>query len=238
VLKKKEYWMEEIVNNKQTRETLLANFLAWKESLGGISRTLDGLKDEFGLVANMLTDVQHDAFKLNTKKEYLEFWDKGFSNAGMKSLILDSVVPFLNDRTKIYAQDLTNGDVSIRFSTKTKLKTGEYRERFQVKVKNVNGADDYQGSSRGEKGRVDLGINFALSDLMSSRAKKSFPQRFFDEPFEGIDDVGLEAVMELLTRMVKECGTIFVVTHKPALQSLFNKVISVTKKNGETTIET
>jgi DNA repair exonuclease SbcCD ATPase subunit len=47
----------------------------------------------------------------------------------------------------------------------------------------------------------------------------------------------VEAVMDLLSKMVKDCGTIFVVTHHPGMKALFNKTINVIKENGQSRIE-
>jgi DNA repair exonuclease SbcCD ATPase subunit len=106
------------------------------------------------------------------------------------------------------------------------------KDQFGVLVQNRNGADTYAGNSGGEKGRADLGINFVISDVVSSRARKSFPQRFFDEPFEGLDEAGVDAVMDLLSDMVAEAGTIFVVTHQQGMQGLFTRNIQMVKEHG------
>jgi DNA repair exonuclease SbcCD ATPase subunit len=233
---RRRYWHNDIEEAERLREQELQRFQSWAKSsvpknpADELQQELANLKERIEVLVVVYSEVEVEA-------QYLQFWNKGFGNSGLKSLIFDSIVPFLNDRARLYARDLTAGEVKIEFSTKTKLKGGEIREKFNVITENVNGADDYDGSSGGEQGRIDLGINFSLSDLMAARAKKSFPQRFFDEPFEGVDEAGQEAVMELLSNMVQNCGTIFVVTHKPAMASLFDRVITVHKKNGVSVIE-
>lgn len=167
------------------------------------------------------------------KLKHLEFWEVGFGNKGLKSLILESVTPFMNQRGAHYAQHLSGGEIEIVFNTQTVLKSGETREQFSVQVVNENGADTYAGNSGGEKGRADLGINFVLSDVVSSRARKAFPQRFFDEPFEGLDESGVDAVMALLASMAVDAGSIFVITHQPGLKGLFDKTLTMTKRNGK-----
>jgi DNA repair exonuclease SbcCD ATPase subunit len=176
--------------------------------------------------------------ELETGRQHLAFWLDGFSNSGLKSHVLAQVTPFMNLRAKIYAQDLADGEIDIKFNTQTQLKTGEWREKFFVDVSNENGSDTYNGNSDGEKARADLAINFTVSDVVASRSKKAYPQRWFDEPFDSLDETGVEAVMEMLNKMVKECGTIFVVTHRPDMKALFNKTLNVIKENGESRIET
>lgn len=231
-----EYWLRDIEEAERYRDEEVDKFQWWKETALPTDQS-DRIQAELDDIEKQIHQLGEQYLSLKDQFDYLDFWTKGFGNSGLKSLILDSIVPFLNDRARLYARDLTDGEVKIEFSTKTKLKSGEMREKFQVLTTNVNGAEDYDGSSGGERARIDLAINFALSDLMAARAKKAFPQRFFDEPFEGVDEAGLEAVMDLLSKMTQTCGTIFVVTHKPALASLFNKVITVHKKNGESFID-
>ena len=173
---------------------------------------------------------------LQLEVDHLEFWRVGFSNKGLKSYILQSVTPFLNERINYYVQVLTGGDIKVEFSTQTLLKSGEAREKFSVVVTNRNGADTYAGNSGGEKSRADLAINYTLADLVSARARRPFPQRFLDEPFESLDESGVESVMELLADMVLESGSIFVVTHQDVMKGLFSKQIKVEKVNGETRI--
>jgi len=140
----------------------------------------------------------------------------------------------MNKQADIFIRDLTDGELQITFNTQTQLKSGQMKEQFSVEVTNKNGARTYDGSSGGEKARADLAITLTLSDLVASRSKKSYPQRWFDEPFESLDEAGIEAVMELLAKMVASCGTIFVITHQDTMKSLFNKVITVAKQNGVT----
>lgn len=193
-------------------------------------------EEQVGRLEDQLKQINSRMAELSSQVNLLQFWDSGFGNSGLKSQVLAAVTPFMNDRARYYSKHLTDGEAKIEFSTQTTLGSGELREKFDVVVSNSNGADDYDGSSGGEKGKIDLAINFTFSDLMAMRAQKAYPQRFFDEPFEALDEAGIEAVMELLAVMVKECGTIFVVTHQPAMKSLFSKVINVVKKGGVSVI--
>jgi len=167
---------------------------------------------------------------------HLKFWEEGFSNRGIKSLLLESVTPFMNQRAAHYSQALSDGEIKIEFSTQTTLKSGEVREQFSVQVTNENGADTYAGNSGGEKGRADLAINFVLSDLVASRARKAFPQRFFDEPFEGLDESGVDAVMALLSSMAVDAGSVFVITHQPGMKGLFDGTLTVVKEGGRSVL--
>jgi DNA repair exonuclease SbcCD ATPase subunit len=151
--------------------------------------------------------------------------------------MLDYVTPVLNDRAEYYSNLLSGGEMKVYFTTKTTLKSGDEKDKFQIMVEQRHGSDLYMGNSKGEKARADLIIAMALGDLATFRTSKQLPWRFLDEPFESIDDAGNEAVMSLLNDQKSRYKTVFVVTHKPAFKKLFNQRITVVKENSISTIE-
>lgn len=197
-----------------------------------IEQEEQSIRESFRRIQNLTAQVA----ACERQIRHLRFWEEGFSNRGIKSLLLESVTPFMNQRASYYTQALSDGEIKIEFSTQTTLKSGEVREQFSVQVTNENGADTYAGNSGGEKGRADLAINFVLSDLVASRARKAFPQRFFDEPFEGLDESGVDAVMALLSAMAVDAGSVFVITHQPGMKGLFDGTLTVVKERGRSVI--
>lgn len=222
---KLEWTLQQVVKTKQAIESLQAHTSPYAD-------LAQQTRDE---IAEHHRNLYHSKVQIAACQqglEYLEFWKAGFGHKGLKSFILRSVTPFMNARAAHYTKILSGGELHIEFQTHTQLKTGVVKDQFGVLVQNRNGADTYAGNSGGEKGRADLGINFVVSDVVSSRARKSFPQRFFDEPFEGLDEAGVDAVMDLLSDMVAEAGTIFVVTHQQGMQGLFTRNIQMVKEHG------
>ena len=72
--------------------------------------------------------------KLVEDLKYLAYWEKAFSNSGIKSFILDSVVSMLNTKANYCLDKLTNGEIKIVFSTQKELKSKEMRENFNIKI--------------------------------------------------------------------------------------------------------
>lgn len=175
--------------------------------------------------------------QLEKEHKLCSFWVDGFSPAGLRSYMLDYVTPILNDRASYYSDVLTGGEMKVVFTTKTALKKGGEKDKFQIMVEQKHGGDLYMGTSKGEKARADLVIAMALGDLATFRTTKQLPWRFLDEPFESIDDAGNEAVMQLLNDQKSRYKTVFVVTHKPAFKKLFNQRITVVKENGISRLE-
>ena len=155
-----------------------------------------------------------------------------FSNKGIRSVVLDLVTPFLNERANHYSNILTGGEIEILFSTQKENKDGSLADKFEVEIKNLHGGSDYRANSGGEKKRIDLAISFALQDLLLSKSDMQTNIALYDECFEALDMIGCENVIEVLREKQSQIGTIFVITHNEALKNLFDKVLTVEKKDG------
>lgn len=229
--------LENLTQYTNGEKLALQDFQLYKTQIGtgreSFQKTVEEYESQLTEQKKARKEARDKAQKAAVKENHLEFLQEAFSNSGIKSQVLDSITPYLNDQTNEYCNTLTEGRLEVTFNTKKKLKSGETREKFSITVDNKEGAGDYKGNSGGEKSRADVAINLAMSDLIAHRASKSYPQRWFDEPFENLDEDGVEAVMELLTSMISDCGTIFLVSHKSDLKSLCQRVINLAKsKNG------
>ena len=173
---------------------------------------------------------------LDIELRHLNFWDRGFSNAGLKSYVIENVIPYLNQRAQHYADILTGGDLKIEFATQKELKKGGVKEEFQVKVINRAGADVYKGNSDGERQRIDLAVGWALGDLAATRAKKPIRFKGLDEPFVNLDASGEDSVIKLLHSVLSEYETIVCITHNDGLSNQFPTAMTVVKENKISTM--
>lgn len=187
--------------------------------------------------AAALTEVEGELGRLRGSVERLTFWERGFGPRGLKSYLLDSVLPVLNERARFYADLLTAGALSVRFSTTVEKDDG-LEERFTVQIQHRNGVDSYALLSGGERQRVNLIVNLALQDLVGSRAARPLPIAIYDEAFEGLDRTGIEAAMRVLTEAARTKELVLVVTHQPALADLFAHELRVVSDRGISRIET
>ena len=168
--------------------------------------------------------------------KHLKFWEIGFGHRGIKSFLMDSVIPFINERANYYSQILTNGQMFIQISVQSKTKTGEIRERMDLKITRRDKDTDYTDGSNSERRKIDLCLSLALQDLVASRSLKSMNLSVFDEVFDTLDDAGVDAVMQLLNVLRQSRNTIFVISHNDELKNRFSKDILVVKENGISTV--
>ncbi|MPS48480.1 AAA family ATPase [Methylobacillus sp.] len=160
-----------------------------------------------------------------------------FSPAGVRAHILDTVTPFLNDRTAEYLSVLTDGNTSAVWTTVTLTAKGELREKFNIEVTNDKGAKTFKGLSGGEKRKVRLATMLALQDLVASRASKPIRLWIGDEIDDAMDAAGIERLMSLLELKARERGTVMVISHNE-MRDYIDDVLTVTRgTDGISTIE-
>lgn len=170
--------------------------------------------------------------KLDIELEKLRFWEKAFSNEGIKSKLLDNVTPYLNKQANRYLQKLSSDHIEVKFTTQTVLKSGEVREKFNIEIINMDGGMSYASNSSGEKKRIDIAIQLALQSLVASRSSKQMNILILDEIFDALDDSGIANVMNLLDELSQSVSSILVITHNEELASLLPNTITVEKTNG------
>lgn len=177
--------------------------------------------------------IVKDKQEADTTLNYYKFWEVGFGNKGIKSLLFDSVIPFLNETVGKYIDILSDGTIEIKFSSYKELKTkGKTKEEFDVRITNKKGSKNYKGNSGGERRRVDLAILLAFQKLVASRSYKRVNFVVYDEVFENLDEIGTSKVVELLKDIYEGDTSCFVITHNSKLKPYFPSTLLVKKNNG------
>ena len=165
-----------------------------------------------------------------SEMEDLEFWDTGFGNKGIKSLVIDSVIPHLNRIANGYVNKVTD-DVEIEFDTQTYTASGKPVEGLDLRIIS-DGGSGYHFGSGGERRRVDFAVSLALKSLLSSMGASS-NLFILDEPFESVDAAGAEALVGLLKDYSMEQGiAVYCITHLVHMKPLFDGVVTVVREGG------
>ena len=177
-------------------------------------------------IGNKKTQIGYDDSMDQTIQD-LELLEEAFGNAGVKSLILDNVMPMLNDKANEYASILLGNHTELVFDTETKLAGGAVRDKFSIGVKTDRG-EGYALCSGGERRRIDFSVALALQSLLPESGLF-----VCDEPFESVDETGQRAIVNLLRDYADERkAAVYVVTHEPVMKTLFDSEITVIKENG------
>jgi DNA repair exonuclease SbcCD ATPase subunit len=198
--------------------------------------------DEKIKASSELIDIQTDVERIQAKIkdleadfEIAEALEEILGNGGLKSYIFDSMTPALNKTIDKYIKILD--DIDIEVSTVTKLKSGDYREKFSIKVDNPHGAAQYNGNSGGEKQKVNLAVAMGFNTVLRAMSEGAINAIFLDEPFESLDEGSSEKVIELCESFVG-FGNVFLITHQQGVKDLVADRIVVEKNGGMANIKT
>jgi len=183
---------------------------------------LAALQKEMGGIANDL-DI------LSLDMEIYEYWKKGFSKQGIQSLLMEEISTLFNRNRGAIFPLLTQGIFDVQFSTLSKTRAGELREKTEFLVTKRGVPVPYGSLSGGERRRVDIGIMITLSMAVSEWMKIPgiLGMLVLDEVFGFLDSSGAEGLLEALEQVQEQIPSLFVITHDSHLQSLFPKTILI-----------
>lgn len=144
----------------------------------------------------------------------------------IKSWLLSELIPFLNDRVQYYL-DMLDISFSIKFNSALNAETDRW---------------GYEFCSGGERKRIDLAIMFGLYDLYMSIYGQQCNIMVLDEVDSRLDKKGVEAFSEIVHDICTNDerprpSTIFVISHKQELQSLFPSQVIIKKMGHYSSID-
>lgn len=196
---------------------------------------VQSFQQEVIALTEKLNELNEKLNKLNEQVDIAENVVFVFGQKGVRSHILDTVTPYLNERTAQYLGALSDGNISAQWTTLTKNSKGEIKDKFSIIVKNDKGANSFNGLSGGEKRKVRLATCMALQDLVSSRAIKPIDLFIADEIDDALDTAGIERLMTVLNQKARDKGTVLVISHND-LKDEIDLVITVSKNGGYSTV--
>lgn len=117
-----------------------------------------------------------------------EFWKQAFSDSGIKSMLIDSAIPHMNECVREELDRVAPGVFTVSFDTLSETKSGNIRDKFSINiVNNVKGSTGHKKLSGGEKRIVDLCCMTALRSLAEKLYNKKFCHIFYDEILDSLD---------------------------------------------------
>ena len=238
--------LQTLVDQTKKVESDLAILKAGAKSLVEQAKELKSKENPHTKMVKLYTKElsEFEAALEKRKTELVEFEDKVeiaknvvdvFSPAGVRAHILDTVTPFLNDRTAHYLGALSDGNINATWNTLSTTTKGELREKFTIDVSNEKGAKKFKGLSGGEKRKVRLATAMALQDMVASRATKPINLFVADEVDHALDKAGLERLMGILDEKARDRGTVLVISHNELSDWIRDQAV-VTKEFGYATI--
>lgn len=219
------------------------------EVLASLNESHEKLKAEINPYTEMREQAESRVRKLKAKLDKLnkvlvlkeneiahyQFWARGFGQQGLPSFVLDSVMPLLTERTNHYLETLADGDITMEFSTRTTLKSGDERDKINISCV-IEGSEDTTPST-GQRRKMEVATDLALMDLAETREGGNLDLLLLDEVLDGLDASGRARIIDLLHELRARRRSIFVVSHDPLMAEVFERVITVVKSEKMSTLE-
>lgn len=89
----------------------------------------------------------------------------------------------------------------------------------------------YENLSSGERQKVDLIVQFSIRDMLCKYLGFGCNMLVLDEIFDGLDFVGCQKIIELISTKLPGIDSIFVITHRADLSIPYDRILSVEKNS-------
>lgn len=188
-------------------------------------------KKRQGEIETKAKELEKESTGIRDREPYLDFWVRAFGDDGIKSFIFDVICGTLTTKANSFLNILTGGEISVLFDTQKTTKGGAVREKFDCQVITNGASVPYHTYSGGEKRRVSLAVDMALSEIMADQYGSAFNLVVFDEQTNYMDKEGRTGFMNLLKDIAKK-KAVYVVDHDAEFKSQFDKVLTIEKKEG------
>ena len=217
--------LEGDIHSTQALDRLrLENRLA-DERVGGARQTLAALD----ALEGQLEALRLRGEKLSMEIELYEMLRIAFGKRGVPAMLIESVVPELEQEANKLLRRMTDGRMDIRIETQREIKTGETREALDIIISDELGSRPYETFSGGEAFRINFSLRIALSKLLANRAGARLKTLFIDEGFGTQDASGRAHLIDAIQSIQEDFEQILVITHIDELKDAFPARIEVEK---------
>lgn len=133
-----------------------------------------------------------------------------------RSYLLTNVVNFINKKVKYYCSYFVeNGEV-------------EFKQDGNV-IDILFNNKEYESLSGGEKQKIDIIIQLALRDMMSTFLNFSSNVIVLDEITDFLDTYSADKLVSVISNLLSDVSSIFFISHHKELNLPYDKVITVVK---------
>jgi len=179
-----------------------------------------------------IAELKKEFDSLREDAEGMAMLKEAFSPNGIKAIIIDMVIPRLEDKINKILGQLS--DFSVQLDTQKSGLSGDTTiEGLFITIYNEQGESfDYNNYSGGEKLKITVAISEALSELQATGF------RVLDELFIGLDEDSTESFVKILGELQSRFSQFLCISHLPNIKDLFENKITAVKNNGITNIIT
>ena len=177
-----------------------------------------------------LKDLKKKNKESSEKIEGLKLLKEAFGSSGIKSIIIDYIVPELEGRINAILSKLS--DFTVKLDTqKDAVSSDSVIDGLFITIFNELGESfDYVNFSGGEKIKVSIAISEALAEISNINF------RVLDEAIVALDEESTQQFLDAMSVIQQKVDQIICISHINAIKDIFNEKILVTKTNGSSIV--
>ncbi len=244
-------WKERF-QDAQQKEALLSEELANSDSLmlelaqadlelNKTTRELAQLREEEGKIQGQLEYYRHLETELKRASASLESYKRerglyeelttAFGKRGVQALIIEEVLPQLEEEANQLLSRMTDNRMALRFETQRTARSNSDNiiETLDIIIGDELGTRPYELFSGGESFRINFALRVAMSKLLARRSGAPLPTLIIDEGFGSQDGPGRLRLVEAINAIQPDFQRILVITHVDELKDAFPVRIEVSK---------
>ncbi len=229
--------LKELVDNTPSRNI---EIISLKNEIGAMQSKHSGIIQSLAVAENAERRVAEDSIKLSKlqeeisgsleKIESLKLLKEAFGQNGIKAIVIDYLIPRLEDRINDVLSKLSDFRVHLN-TQKSGVKEDVILEGLFISIFNENGVEfDYDNYSGSEKLRITYAIFEGLANL------QNIGFRILDELVQGMDAETEARFVEIMLKLKEDVAQIICVSHLQSIKDLFENKIEIGKINGNSQI--
>lgn len=183
------------------------------------------------ILERKLAETRKQLSVISGDRTALELIKDALGNKGIKSIIIDYVIPQLENKINEVLAKLSDFRVALE-TQKEGVGGDTIIDGLFITITNGQGeVYDLSSYSGGEKMRITT----AISEGLASLQKTGF--RIFDESIVGLDSATVEGFTEVLMQIQNNFSQVLCISHLQPIKDLFEDRVIVAKKEGNSFIQ-
>lgn len=231
--------LDKINNWKSQQLEITPEILEMEKKIGSLE---DDIKDKINFIKqydDTIKDLLHQFIEVGNQTKIIEnkilYYEHliKVSSIDIPTYLLNKYLDKLEEESSKIMQSLFAG-MSIRISDTASTKKGLEKPELSIGIDNMMGVTkDYKSFSGGEKQAIDISLLFGIQRLVMEETGKTPNILFLDEILDiSADDVRTNNILEFLKTEAKSYDSMFLISHKSELTEEADSYITVTKKDG------
>jgi len=224
--------LKKVSDLKDKQETAKSEFYEVKSSLSTLESSLeklndvsttneheDSIKSIIKTIKDDISNSKEESKQYSDEKELYQSLDDLLSDSGIKRVLIERVVPLLNNRISEISERL---DFKFTFC---------FDSEFNPVINHLGIEISPESLSTGQRKKMNLIVLLSFIELIKMKHNK-MNVMFLDEIFSGLDKLNVYKAIEILREYADRYNmSIFVVSHESLPEEFFDKKIQVSMPN-------